>query len=129
MRLLTRSDALRLLPTRPAHTVAPQRAHAVATADCAALQSLSDEQLRALEDAFMSRLVVVRDAQRLREEARLASAKSETDKVTCVVCLSAERNVLLLPCKHLVLCSGCASQVSACPMCRTVVQDTVACWL
>ena len=77
----------------------------------------------------MSNLVTVRDMQRTREEARVASAKSEVDKVTCVVCFSAERNVLLLPCKHLVLCSACASKVSACPMCRTAVQDTVACWL
>ena len=77
----------------------------------------------------MTRLVTVRDMQRAREEARLASAKTETDKMTCIVCLSAERNALLLPCKHLVLGSACAAKVSACPLCRTVVQDTVACWL
>jgi hypothetical protein len=77
----------------------------------------------------MTRLVNVRDLQRAREEARFASAKSEVDKVTCIVCLSAERNVLLLPCKHLVLCSGCAAKVTACPLCRSFVQDTVACWL
>ena len=109
--------------------IAPQLAHAVATADRAALQSLCDEQLRSLEDSFMLRLVTVRDMQREREEARIASARSESDKVTCVVCLSAERNVLLLPCKHLVLCSACAAKVSVCPLCRSVVQDTVACWL
>ena len=113
----------------PSHTVAPQLAHAVATADRAALQSLCDEQLCSLEDSFMLRLVTVRDMQREREEARIASARSESDKVTCVVCLSAERNVLLLPCKHLVLCAACASKVSVCPVCRTAVQDTVACWL
>ncbi len=106
-----------------------QRAHAIATADLAALQSLSDEQLRSLEDSLMTRLVTVRDMQRMREEARAANAKSEVDKVTCVVCLSAERNMLLLPCKHLVLCSGCAAKVSACPLCRSIVQDTVVCWL
>lgn len=111
------------------HTIRLQRAHAIATAEFAALQSLSDEQLRFLEDSLMTRLVTVRDMQRAREEARSASAKTETDKMTCIVCLSAERNMLLLPCKHLVLCSGCAAKVSTCPMCRTVVQDTVACWL
>ncbi len=109
--------------------IAPQRAHAVATADSSALLSLSDEQLRSLEDSLLTRLVIVRDMQRAREEARAASAKSEVDKVTCIVCLSAERNVLLLPCKHLVLCSACAAKVSVCPLCRSVVQDTVACWL
>ena len=106
-----------------------QRAHAIATTDLAALDSLSDEQLRSLEDALMTRLVTVRDMQRMREEARVANAKNEVDKVTCVVCLSAERNMLLLPCKHLVLCSACAAKVSVCPLCRSVVQDTVVCWL
>ena len=77
----------------------------------------------------MTRLETVRDMQRMREEARVANAKNEVDKVTCVVCLSAERNMLLLPCKHLVLCSGCAAKVSACPLCRSIVQDTVVCWL
>lgn len=77
----------------------------------------------------MARLVAVRELQRSREESRSASAKSEADKVTCIVCLAAERNSLLLPCRHLVLCSACAAKVSACPLCRAPVLDTVSCWL
>jgi hypothetical protein len=42
----------------------------------------------------------------------------------CIVCMDALRDVLLLPCKHLVLCSGCAQQMEgrgaldSCPYCR-----------
>ncbi|KAF6261821.1 hypothetical protein COO60DRAFT_1499658 [Scenedesmus sp. NREL 46B-D3] len=42
----------------------------------------------------------------------------------CIVCMERLRDVLLLPCKHLVLCSGCAEQLEgrgalgSCPYCR-----------
>jgi len=40
----------------------------------------------------------------------------------CVVCLSDTRDTLILPCKHLCLCSECANQLrfqqSGCPICR-----------
>ncbi|CAN0498989.1 unnamed protein product, partial [Discosporangium mesarthrocarpum] len=35
----------------------------------------------------------------------------------CVACLSRDRDTLLLPCKHLVLCSGC---------CRKIFQQSMA---
>lgn len=43
----------------------------------------------------------------------------------CVICLSGERNVVVLPCSHVCLCSDCASvvrnQMGTCPLCRTHV--------
>ncbi|KAG8506469.1 E3 ubiquitin-protein ligase MGRN1, partial [Galemys pyrenaicus] len=40
----------------------------------------------------------------------------------CVVCLSDPRDTLILPCRHLCLCSSCADtlryQASGCPICR-----------
>ena len=46
----------------------------------------------------------------------------------CVICLMAEKNVVLLPCRHLCVCSACASGDSSsmlllCPMCRGEVKD------
>lgn len=40
----------------------------------------------------------------------------------CVICMSEERDTMLLPCRHLCLCSSCAQslryQSSSCPICR-----------
>jgi hypothetical protein len=45
----------------------------------------------------------------------------------CVVCWEALPEVVLLPCKHLVLCVGCSAQVAGvggeCPMCRAAVTE------
>jgi hypothetical protein len=44
---------------------------------------------------------------------------------TCVVCFDQQRSILLLPCRHMVLCSACILQVTACPLCRCAFQSTV----
>jgi hypothetical protein len=46
----------------------------------------------------------------------------------CVVCQSAEKSVVLLPCRHVCLCRGCANneQVKDCPLCRIHIQDKIA---
>lgn len=40
----------------------------------------------------------------------------------CVVCMSDARDTLILPCRHLCLCNGCAEslryQANNCPICR-----------
>ncbi|XP_006288065.2 probable E3 ubiquitin-protein ligase LUL1 [Capsella rubella] len=44
----------------------------------------------------------------------------------CVVCLSEPRNITVLPCRHLCMCSGCAKvlrfQTNLCPVCRQPVE-------
>ncbi|XP_050390103.2 baculoviral IAP repeat-containing protein 3 [Patella vulgata] len=49
----------------------------------------------------------------------------DQENVTCLFCLSNERNVLLRPCKHVCCCVACAPHFnnSTCPTCRTPVQD------
>ena len=47
----------------------------------------------------------------------------------CCVCLGASRTVLLLPCRHLCLCAGCAGQVGCCPLCRGAIAARVAVFL
>jgi hypothetical protein len=61
--------------------------------------------------------------------ATAAGGSIKQSRKKCIVCMDAPRDVLLLPCKHLVLCSGCAEQMEgrgalgSCPYCRqTCVQ-------
>ena len=50
-----------------------------------------------------------------------------TEANACVVCLEQERNALLMPCRHRVLCMMCAFQVQdcscECPYCRAHIED------
>jgi hypothetical protein len=48
---------------------------------------------------------------------------------TCVVCFEAPRSVVLQPCLHLVLCSGCAPKFKNCPMCRRDVRSHISAYL
>jgi hypothetical protein len=36
----------------------------------------------------------------------------------CVICLSEAPTVILLPCRHLCVCSGCFERINLCPVCR-----------
>jgi hypothetical protein len=44
----------------------------------------------------------------------------------CLVCYQRLREVVLLPCRHLILCSECASEVENCPVCRQRIVESVA---
>lgn len=54
---------------------------------------------------------------------------TDDDENLCVVCEESRRQVVLLPCAHLCLCSHCASEhllktMIECPMCRTKIEDS-----
>lgn len=55
--------------------------------------------------------------QDLSTSLRNVHAELET-RTKCCVCREVERQVLLRPCQHLALCSGCARRVDRCPLCR-----------
>ncbi|XP_071481727.1 E3 ubiquitin-protein ligase MGRN1-like [Diadema antillarum] len=58
------------------------------------------------------------DAPKLEEEEEYADDNGSD----CVICMSDARDTLILPCRHLCLCNGCADslryQASCCPICR-----------
>lgn len=71
------------------------------------------------------------------DDASKAPAKA---LLLCVVCLVREPNILLLPCKHLKICSECLLKLQAdslandeehykCPVCRDLVNDTMQVFL
>lgn len=59
----------------------------------------------------------------MQEKADAAAKEAETAKAAwlCRVCLSAEVDMSIVPCGH-VLCRRCSSAVSTCPFCRFQVK-------
>lgn len=51
------------------------------------------------------------------------------DSDLCKICLDNELDVLVMPCKHLCLCSECADMIKNkgqnCPMCRSAVDELI----
>eukprot|EP01062_Namystynia_karyoxenos_P058848 TRINITY_DN5030_c1_g1_i2.p1 TRINITY_DN5030_c1_g1~~TRINITY_DN5030_c1_g1_i2.p1 ORF type:complete len:393 (+),score=110.40 TRINITY_DN5030_c1_g1_i2:62-1180(+) len=61
-------------------------------------------------------------------DASVAAGELATeDETACVVCLTEPRDTLIMPCRHMCLCSGCASslrkQMNKCPICRTRIES------
>lgn len=48
------------------------------------------------------------------------------DESNCVVCMTTKREVAVLPCRHMCLCSECAQELrvqsNKCPICRNVIK-------
>ncbi len=51
----------------------------------------------------------------------------EREQRMCVVCQEREKTTLLMPCRHLCLCSGCAArtELKSCPLCRCDIVDRI----
>ncbi|KAI8542976.1 hypothetical protein RHMOL_Rhmol08G0182400 [Rhododendron molle] len=47
----------------------------------------------------------------------------QNEKVLCRVCFEAEIGVVLLPCRHRILCSGCCDKCKKCPICRVLIEE------
>ena len=60
----------------------------------------------------------------------LPGKRKKAKRVECVVCLDAKAEVMLLPCKHVILCWGCSQLLQAaskpCPICCTPVHQHIA---
>ncbi len=55
-----------------------------------------------------------------------SGAQEAVDEDTlCVVCMETERNTVMVPCGHLVLCEGCSKGITVCPMCRDEVVEFI----
>ncbi|CAA0825599.1 Transmembrane Fragile-X-F-associated protein [Striga hermonthica] len=47
----------------------------------------------------------------------------QNEKILCRVCFDEHINVVLLPCRHYVLCSSCCEKCKRCPICRVYVEE------
>jgi len=74
------------------------------------LMTQTTQQLRLLEKDVLDYL------DKLRENLDTHSSK-------CIACLVHEPAVIIMPCKHKVLCRGCCTKVLICPMCRVKIRE------
>ncbi|XP_060530716.1 uncharacterized protein LOC132704617 [Cylas formicarius] len=73
---------------------------------------------------------VGRPLERLRNRQAHVAEKSElADERACVICQERSKCVLLLPCRHLCLCTECQSELryynDLCPICRTHIDRSL----
>lgn len=47
----------------------------------------------------------------------------QNEKVLCRVCFGSEISVVLLPCRHRILCSTCSEKCKKCPICRVAIEE------
>jgi len=75
------------------------------------------------------------DSIRADRETRSAAREGRElpDSMQCVVCLGAEREVILLNCGHVCVCADCAEQLlqggHQCPVCRAVIERVMPAYL
>ena len=46
---------------------------------------------------------------------------NSSDKTICTLCCDEERDILFLPCSHLITCKKCAFKLQTCPNCRVKI--------
>jgi hypothetical protein len=47
----------------------------------------------------------------------------QNDKVLCRVCFERDIAVVLIPCRHRILCSVCSEKCKHCPVCRNIIVE------
>lgn len=88
----------------------------------AGLLDQSIDDLEKLEISISKGMDSVRAA--IRHKYKEAIARKHEDSL-CVICLANPVSVVLLPCRHQVLCGACALRVTTCPVDRQDIQDKV----
>ena len=56
-------------------------------------------------------------------------SSSLDDSKTCVVCMDAPLQMVLVPCGHMCVCEECSSQILQCPLCRTPTENALKVFL
>lgn len=88
----------------------------------ASADGLSLQELEALETSMETGLSSIRKA--LRAKYRESMARKQQEEL-CIVCFAQPISVVLLPCRHQVLCSTCALRVTTCPIDRQDISEKV----
>jgi len=60
----------------------------------------------------------------LKKSSSKGDAIPVDDKI-CIVCMENDKDSLMLPCKHLMLCQVCIERVDDCPYCKTKIDSRI----
>lgn len=67
--------------------------------------------------------------QKAQPAASSSSSTTSTIFNECVVCMDGPKEVVLMPCSHLLACRKCADDLSACPLCSVAVTSRIKVYL
>lgn len=57
------------------------------------------------------------------------SSENKQVKMECIICEDEQRNIVLVPCGHLCVCSECSNAIAICPMCRLNITGRQRCYI
>jgi len=61
-----------------------------------------------------------------------SECEAEKEKTLCCICYEKSKNILMLPCQHLIACRDCALRIQAennrCPTCREPIEMIMECF-
>ncbi|KAG7380629.1 Alpha/beta hydrolase domain-containing protein 4 [Phytophthora pseudosyringae] len=84
--------------------------------------------VRSLDELEELATMLTRGIENVRAAVRAkyrAAMEKRPEKEPCVVCFEQPVSVVLLPCRHQVLCASCAVRVTTCPIDRRDIQNKV----
>jgi len=110
--ICTDSDIKELLATGKA--VAPKVKKTADILSCIDYTVLDLETLRSVS----LKLEHVQNSIKQEITRQEALVRNIPEDVRCIVCMESPRNILIQPCNHLCVCSGCSVVLKNCPLCR-----------
>ncbi|KAG7401544.1 hypothetical protein PHYBOEH_000602 [Phytophthora boehmeriae] len=96
------------------------------------LASYKMDELKVWEhllEATLGRVRSAKEEKALEMQKKLdRQAEEQNELMLCVICLSNEKRILCLPCRHLCLCQTCSTreEVDKCPICRLEIEEMLA---
>jgi hypothetical protein len=91
-----------------------------------------------LPDNYKSRRIVKPKSTTKKPKAQKKSAakkrapkEEQDDSRTCLICMTATKDVLYLPCRHMQVCGGCddPDKIKECPMCRNHIDQRIVAFM
>jgi hypothetical protein len=78
----------------------------------------SESHRRQMIKSDLKRRQTFGGSQNKSTEETLTVLKAKAEENLCKVCFETEMDVILMPCRHLVVCQNCAALLNSCPTCR-----------